>query len=232
MGREPTSPELAASLLGESGWQTGLRWSTPQAAAELAGKLASFGGVVLNPHLTLPEINVVVRNPQIIEAVSALIGPDVGIEGTFLMTKMPGIDFEVPWHQDGISAPFELDPERSVTLWAALTDATVANGTLRVIPGSHRHGYLGTRYDQDAAGEGRGKPLRTDVPAGSPDPIVVPVAAGQALLLDVRLLHASPSNTGTTARVGLNVRYVAPGAIHAHPGHQAPSPHPIIGTGW
>lgn len=50
--------------------------------------------------------------------------------------------------------------------------------------------------------------------------------------MDVRLLHASPSNAATTVRMGLNVRYVAPGAIHVHPGHQAPSPHPLTGTGW
>ena len=218
-------------LLGTDGWRTGLHWSTPQAAAQLAGQLAGSDGVVPNPHLTLPEINVLVRNPTIIEAVSALIGLDVGIEGAFLMTKAPGVDFPVPWHQDGTSDPFELDPARSITLWAALTDATAESGALRVIPGSHLHGYLPTRYD-DPDSEGRGRPLRTDIPAGSPDPVIVPVAAGEALLMDVRLLHASPSNTSSAPRMGLNVRYVAPGGVLAHAGHQAPSPHPITGSGW
>ncbi len=44
--------------------------------------------------------------------------------------------------------------------------------------------------------------------------MALPLTAGQAVVFfDVRLFHGSPSNTATFPRIGLNVRYVAPGGI-------------------
>ena len=60
----------------------------------------------------------------------------------------------------------------------------------------------------------------------------MPVTAGQALLMDVRLLHRSGSNTASWPRVGLNIRYVAAGAVHTRDGQSLAAPTPIAGAGW
>ena len=44
------------------------------------------------------------------------------------------------WHQDaGVLRP-EADHHLLVTVWVPLTTATVENGCLVVLPGSHKHG--------------------------------------------------------------------------------------------
>jgi ectoine hydroxylase-related dioxygenase (phytanoyl-CoA dioxygenase family) len=222
----------AQSPLGADGFKPGLHWETPERARKIAWRVSARGQVVKDPHLTVPEVAVIVRRPAIIEAVSALIGPDIAVEGGFLMCKQPGADFVVPWHQDGINDRIELDPTRSVTLWAALTDATtVEAGALEVIPGSWRHGYLPLRREEHQ-GAGRGRALTTDVPPDSPHPQLVPVPAGQAFLMDVRLLHHSGSNTASTPRIGLNIRYVTPGAVTSRDGNPLAQLYPVAGTAW
>jgi ectoine hydroxylase-related dioxygenase (phytanoyl-CoA dioxygenase family) len=141
----------------------------------------------------------------------------------------------VPWHQDGVNDRVELDPARSVTVWAALTDATVDSGALEVVPGSWQAGYLPYRRedgpDRDRPRH-RGRALQTDVPPDSPTTVLVPVPAGQALLMDVRLLHRSGPNTASWPRVGLNLRYVAPGAVTHRTAGTPASLYPVAGTGW
>ncbi len=49
--------------------------------------------------------------------------------------------------------------------------------------------------------------------------------------MDVRLLHRSGPNTARFARLGLNIRYVAPGAARTRD-HTTPDLDPISGTAW
>src|SRR4051812_39657679 len=157
------------SPLDDTGWQAGVTWATREQAQRLAERLDGQGEVIPNPHLTVPDINALVRERAIVNAVAGVIGPNIAIEGGFLLSKQPGADFPVPWHQDGISDRGELDPARAVTLWAALTDATVEAGALEVISGSWKHGYLPYRREP-ADDSQRGRALMTDVPDGSPSP--------------------------------------------------------------
>lgn len=226
-----TLPVTGRSPLGHEGFLAGLVWADTRKAGRLAWRAGAYGSVVPDPHVTLPEIDALVRRPEILNAVAKVIGPEIAVEGGFLMCKQPGADFPVPWHQDGISDRIELDPLRSVTLWAALTEATVDAGALQVIPGSWQHGYLPYRREQ-TPGDGRGRALTTDVPPGSSEPVHVPVPAGQALLMDVRLLHRSGSNTAGWPRIGLNVRYVAPGAVTRRDGQPPAGLTPIAGASW
>ncbi|MFG2943499.1 phytanoyl-CoA dioxygenase family protein [Streptomyces sp. NPDC048282] len=182
--------------------------------------------VVRNPHLGEEWAQAIVQTPRLVKAVQDLIGPELAVENTFLVIKWPKRDFEVPWHQDGINDQLELDPLRAVAAWVALTDAAPTTGCLHVVPGSQRAGYR--PYEQEAAtSSARGRGLATRMSPETRD-LPVPVAAGCGVLMDTRLVHRSPSNQSTGARVGLNIRYVAPGGIRRG---SAPSLLPITGTG-
>jgi hypothetical protein len=109
-------------------------------------------------------------------------------QGTFL-----------PWHQDHWPV---LDRDPLLTVWTALDPATVANGCVQVIPGSHRRlvnpdassGFLTT---EQAAEHCR------------PEEIVhLELAAGEAVLLHNWLLHASDVNTTDHARRAFSVCYM------------------------
>ncbi len=58
-----------------------------------------------------------------------------------VMNKPASHGTVLPWHQDG-GEVWALDRDPLITIWMALDDATVANGCVEVIPGSHRLGLL------------------------------------------------------------------------------------------
>jgi Phytanoyl-CoA dioxygenase (PhyH) len=86
--------------------------------------------------------------------------------------------------------------DRSLTaVWLALDDATVENGCLWVIPGSHKKGVLHPVRDQidarfDCTQEAYGFAHSED------DAVPVELPAGAALVFDGYLLHRSLPNTG------------------------------------
>ena len=74
---------------------------------------------------------------------TAVIGPNVKMMQSMLFIKSSGKPGQA-WHQDEAHIPTR---DRTLTaVWIALDDATVANGCLWVIPGSHRAGVLHGRY--------------------------------------------------------------------------------------
>lgn len=234
---EHTSITWAVQDLRSQGATYPLPWGTTATARDLAAQVeaehtADRREIVKNPH----------RNGgwardaacSLLEVVQAVIGPDVAIENTFLVIKWPGSPFEVPWHQDGTDRRIELDPARSVSAWLALTDATPNNGCLHIAPGSHQLGYLPYEFEDDhGAQRGRaGRAAGLDKAGfGDQDAVPVPVAAGNAVVLHVALLHRSGPNTSPSPRIGLNIRYVAPGATHTRDG-SVPILDPISGTAW
>ncbi|MBA9005937.1 phytanoyl-CoA dioxygenase family protein [Thermomonospora cellulosilytica] len=231
-GEAAPTAEIPADLRSQ-GVSHPVPWTTTETARELAGRVladhaAARREIIRNPHLDIGWFRDAAAS--LLDAVQAVIGPAVAIENTFLVIKWPGTAFEVPWHQDGIDRRIELDPGRSVAAWLALTDATPANGCLHIAPGSHRLGYLPYELEDDH-GAARGRAGRSAGFTGEHEAVAIPVAAGDAVLMDVRLLHRSGSNTTDQARVGLNVRYVAPGGLRMRD-HTTPSLTPLTGTGW
>lgn len=72
--------------------------------------------------------------PKVVEAVTSLIGDRVvlHLDQCFLKPAKNGAGTN--WHQD--NAYFKItDPLRGTAMWIAIHDATIANGTLNVIPG-------------------------------------------------------------------------------------------------
>lgn len=81
---------------------------------------------------------------KVVEAVRQLIGDPVMLHLDQVFLK-PGRDgMGTHWHQD--NAYFKVrDPMKGTAMWIAVHDATLANGTLHVIPGSFREEYAHSR---------------------------------------------------------------------------------------
>jgi ectoine hydroxylase-related dioxygenase (phytanoyl-CoA dioxygenase family) len=231
--RDRPASRHGASVCGDLGYRGPVTWSTTAAAAELASDLANtptLGNVTTNPHLNSDWARQAVTCGPIIHEVAAMIGAEIAVENAFLMIKWPGDQFTVPAHQDGINERIELDPARSVAIWLAVSEATAANGCLEVAPGSHQAGYLAYRRAALPAGRS-GRPLTTSAGDRGTDFLPLPLAAGQAYALDVRLVHRSGPNTTTRPRIGLNIRYVAPGGWTVRNG-PGPPLLPVAGDRW
>jgi phytanoyl-CoA hydroxylase len=160
-------------------------------------------------------------NSRILDIVESLIGPDIKLYGSQCFMKPPG-GIEKPYHQD--SAYFTIEPSDLVTCWTALDDATVANGCLHVIPGSHR----GVILDHDEpwqVGDRMDMQVRLDQYDASIE-VAVELTAGSVSFHHSRLLHRSGANQTGNARRGLAVHYMSAKSRWTHP--TKPKPHYVL----
>jgi phytanoyl-CoA hydroxylase len=132
------------------------------------------------------------KEPRIVDALTRVIGPNVKAMQSMLFIKSEGKPGQA-WHQDEHFIPTR---DRSLTAaWIALDDATIENGCLWVIPGSHRRGVLYPDEEQDdprfdCTREAFGFPYTDE------DAIPVEIPAGSALIFNGYLLHRSLENSG------------------------------------
>lgn len=144
------------------------------------------------PHKISPVLEAVARTPRVVDLLTGLIGPNVKLVQTMFFIKSEGRPGQA-WHQDEYFIPTR---DRSLTAaWIALDDATVENGCLWVIPGSHRRGVLypdrehdDAQFDCSVESYGFGY--------AEADAVPVEVPAGTAVIFDGYLLHRSLPNTG------------------------------------
>lgn len=144
------------------------------------------------PHKLSPTLLGLARLPALVDVLTEVIGPNVKMMQSMLFIKAEGQPGQA-WHQDEAHIPTR---DRSLTgVWIALDDATVRNGCLWVLPGSHRSGVLhpvrGTddpRFD--------GTPEAHGFPFGEDDAVPVELPAGSAVVFNGYLLHRSLPNRG------------------------------------
>jgi phytanoyl-CoA hydroxylase len=143
------------------------------------------------PHKISPLFREIARTPSIVDSLTEVIGPNVKMMQSMLFIKAAGKPGQA-WHQDEAHIPTR---DRSLTAaWIALDDATVDNGCLWVIPGSHRHGVIYPVRDQD---DPRFDCTQEAYRFGYRDSDAVPVEvpAGAAVVFNGYLLHRSLPNT-------------------------------------
>lgn len=154
------------------------------------------------PHYISPVMEKYLRHRLICGALSQIVAAhlahrdgSVKCMQSMLFIKPPGFQGQA-WHQDEIYIPTR---DRSLCgAWIAIDDATIENGCLWVIPGSHRNGYL---YPQrahhnpdefDVSGESFGFDESGEIP--------VEVKAGSVVFFNGHLLHRSRKNRSSIYR--------------------------------
>lgn len=113
-----------------------------------------------------------------------------------VMNKPPLCPARVPFHQD-ISDLWDMSAPPVLTIWTALEDATVANGCLQVIPGSHRFGKVGGGHNVDEA-------ELADIVRRTP-PLHIELAAGESIVFFNTLIHGSGPNTLPRSRLAFTL---------------------------
>ncbi|MBX2881760.1 MAG: phytanoyl-CoA dioxygenase family protein [Granulosicoccus sp.] len=151
-----------------------------------------------------------IRAPALLDAVESLLGPEItSTPIQHVRIKPPLTDVAdgenrahivgTDWHQDRAVAQPAADQTRMVTVWVAITDATLDNGCLQVIPESHRDAMLThcpasqlsiptERFDKNSAA-------------------ALPVKAGGAVLFHPLTIHGSRDNFSRHYRWSFDLRY-------------------------
>jgi hypothetical protein len=158
------------------------------------------------PYLLFSSPNVLARHPVLLDAVEALIGPDILLWDSAYVIKEPHSKGRVSWHQD--LTYWGLDSDRLVTAWVAIADATPENGCMMMLPGSHK---LGKQAHRDIRAEDnilhRGQTLEREF--REEEVVRTPLKAGQASLHHGWTMHASNPNGSDSRRIGLTFQYAA-----------------------
>jgi len=139
------------------------------------------------------QFRALAKDPEIVNALRDLLPSD----GVFVsqnhhncvMTKMPGFSSETQWHQD--IRYWRFDKPELISVWVALGDERIANGSLRMIPGSHRMAFDPGRLDAKLF-------LRQDLAENTAlleTAVDCELEAGDVLLFHCRTFHAAGRNT-------------------------------------
>ena len=142
------------------------------------------------PHKLSPLMREAMVHPGITDVLTRLVGPNVKCMQSMYFVKQSGKPGQA-WHQDEYFIPTR---DRSLTAaWIALDDATVLNGGLCVLPGSHRPGILWPARKHDDA-EFDPTVMSHGFPYRDEHAVPVEVKCGSVVFFNGYLLHRSLKN--------------------------------------
>lgn len=122
----------------------------------------------------------------------------------YYLYKKPSLQGNVYMHKDW--SLVDEQQHNGLTLWIPLTDTNRQNGCFQVVPGSHLDPPM---------------PRGTQIPQQYPqyaetDFVDVEARAGEAIVFDHRLLHASGHNTSIADRVAVGLALIPDGVQPVH----------------
>lgn len=230
-----TSCGALDSILIENGFAVVPNVLTHEEVNALLGALESeirrgFAGV-RQPHEIIAAVRDLIEGRAIRELVESVVGKDARVVRSILFDKTAERNWGVPWHQDLTIAVAERRETAGFTGWSVkdgvnhvqaprevlegmltvrlhLDDCGAENGPLRVLPGTHRHGWLDTESIERAKAE--------------VEEAVCLVNRGGAVLMRPLLLHASSRATKPGHRRVLHLEFAAgelPGGLQFHRGN-------------
>jgi ectoine hydroxylase-related dioxygenase (phytanoyl-CoA dioxygenase family) len=135
----------------------------------------------------------VIAMPRLLEYVRHVLGPDIKLSSLHARSVNPGGAGAQPLHADMSAVADAHGYWVCNTIWM-LDDFTPDNGTLRLIPGSHRFRRLPQQELADAR-------------ADHPDEIRVTGRAGTVMVLNAHLWHAGTANRASRPRTALHAFY-------------------------
>ena len=139
------------------------------------------------------------REPEILDRVEALIGPNIDVFGTKFFPKLPGGGTSTHWHQDNFY--FGTNSNRILSCGIYLEDTDVENGCLRVVPGSHRDQVI-VEHIRNPKGHGSWTQVEDDVALD----LLIP--GGTVVIFSATLLHGAYDNFSDRTRYSTAWHYI------------------------
>jgi phytanoyl-CoA dioxygenase PhyH len=152
-------------------------------------------------HYDHPYFRDLFLSEKLVDVAEQLLGPDIALFTSYIISKRPNDGLAVDWHQD--AAFFPIEPMETFTLWLAVDDSNVENGCMKVIPSSSKKVY----------------PHRVDIASGTTLPLSlddidlsqardVELKAGQFSVHNPFVVHGSYANNSPRRRCGITIKYV------------------------
>ena len=180
---------------------------TEPALVDAPGSAAERTSKLFRLHRHEPVFNAFCRDPRLLALVAGLLGPDLDCFLSQFIFKNPGA-LGQPWHQDAFYFPFDRRPQ--VGVWLAVTAATLENGPLWVLPGSHAepiHAVVPDRREH--AQMGYVEIVDHDMSGARP----VLLEPGDLLVFHGHLMHKSTDNRSAGMRAAMVYHYGEAGTV-------------------
>jgi len=168
--------------------------------AAFGGQVTRFDGV----HLCFRWAWDLATHPRLLDAMELILGPNILLKSSRVFYKHARSGSFVGWHQDGITE--RIEDAQVPAIWLGLTDATVENGCLRVVPRSH---HLGLVPHKDIPNPDNLTSDGATAQVAIEPPHDVVMRAGEMSLHHPLVLHASNPNRSDEPRIGFSVTYSA-----------------------
>jgi len=161
------------------------------------------------PNLSQPVFNLLTHH-RLLDCIEALIGGEILVnpihhvrikpqESALKDAKPSGLVKATGWHQDQGVARVVADETDMITAWVAVTDATLDNGCLSVVPGSHKRG-LTTHCTTNGV-------TIPDMLIDEASVTPIPIKRGGVLLMHRRMHHSSTPNRTNGIRWSFDLRF-------------------------
>jgi ectoine hydroxylase-related dioxygenase (phytanoyl-CoA dioxygenase family) len=152
---------------------------------------------VMNPDHYAPELRETTAYGAALEIATQLLGPETHDAGMHAIRKPARDGVPTPWHQDEAywSPEFE---HSALSIWIPLQPATLENGCMQFVPGSHR---LGIQQHRRINADSHGLELVSLEHVE--DAVACPLPPGGATVHFCRTLHYTGPNTTDEPRRAL-----------------------------
>jgi phytanoyl-CoA hydroxylase len=152
-----------------------------------------------------PRLRHVSTHPRLLALVDQLVGPGARMIQDMALLKPPFRGSEKPWHQD--AAYFDWTPLGGVVgTWIALDEATIDNGCMQVIPGTHLAGPAPHFHVRDCQ--------LADQRVHVGQAVTIPLRPGGILFFSALLHHGTPPNMTVARRRALQFHYAGAHCRH------------------
>ena len=149
--------------------------------------------------------NEFINNEVLCDILEDILGPNVDCFLSQFIFKNPGA-WGQPWHQDSSYFPFDREPQ--VGAWLATSEATLENGCLVILPGSHKE-HLHEHLPDDRKGSNYGYTEIKDHDFSQETPVTL--NTGDLLLFHSFLMHKSYDNNSQARRTAMVYHFAETG---------------------
>jgi ectoine hydroxylase-related dioxygenase (phytanoyl-CoA dioxygenase family) len=134
---------------------------------------------------------------RLLDAVADLLGEDLLLTDSVFRIKEPGSGTRYGWHQD--SARIVVEPAPAI-VYVAISDATIENGCLAVIPRSHDRVHAFDLVENPGQAHRRVARVREVDPSRAH---YMELRAGEVAIFSANVVHGSAPNRSSAARLAI-----------------------------
>ena len=158
-------------------------------------------------HLLFDWAQKIVFNKNILDTVTSILGKDIVAWNSLIFLKEPGSKKFVSYHQDQNYWNIQMD--KGMTVQVALSESSIENGCLQILPGSHKKNY--NHFDKKDTNNllARGQEVKLSEKENNNLENII-LKPGEFCAFHGNIVHGSKINTTNDYRFLFSIRYLTP----------------------